>query len=136
MKASRLYKVSAALLALFAIGHTIGFWQVDPHWGADTVVGGMRSVSFEVQKFNRSYWDFFMGFGLTVTVFLVFATVLAWRFGSMSPEQLAAMTVERWSLAICFVFVAALTWKYFFLAPDILSTVGALTLIGAARASE
>src|SRR4029078_3609103 len=120
MNASLLYRISSVLLVLFAVGHTIGFRQVDPNWRADTVVSGMRSVSFEVQGFNRTYWDFFTGFGLTVTVFLIFSAVLAWRFGSMSPERLAAIPIERWSFALCFVLIAALTWRYFFVAPGIL----------------
>lgn len=132
MNASRLYKISSVLLALFAIGHTIGFSQVDPSWGADAVVNGMRSVRFEVQGFNRTYWDFFMGFGLTVSVFLLFSAVLAWRFGSMSAERLSALTVERWSLAVSFVLVEGLTWRYFFLAPGVLSSLATLTLIAAA----
>lgn len=132
MSASLLYRISSVLLVMFAIGHTIGFRQVDPGWGADAVVNGMRSVSFEVQGFNRSYWDFFTGFGLTVTVFLLFAAILSWRFGSMSHESLSAIPIERWSLAICFVLIAGLTWRYIFLVPGILSTLVALGLVGAA----
>lgn len=132
MSASLLYRISSVVLVLFALGHTIGFRHVDPAWGADNVVAGMRSVTFEVQKFNRSYWDFFTGFGLFVTVFLLFAAILAWQFGSMPAERLAAMPIERWSFAVSFVLVAALTWRYFFLAPGILSTLAALGLLGAA----
>jgi hypothetical protein len=132
MSASLLYRISSLLLVLFALGHTIGFRQVDPQWGADTVVSGMRGVRFEVQSFNRTYWDFFTGFGLFVSVFLLFAAVLAWRFGSMSPERLSAIPVERWSFALCFVLIAGLTWRYFFVAPGVLSTLAALGLVGAA----
>ena len=132
MSASILYRVSSALLVLFALGHTIGFRRVDPRWNADAVVNGMRSVTFEVQGFNRTYWDFFTGFGLFVSVFLVFAAVLVWRFGSMSPERLSGIRVERWSFAICFVFIAGLTWRYFFVAPGIFSTLVALGLVWAA----
>jgi hypothetical protein len=132
MKASLLYRVSAALLVLFALGHTIGFRKVDPRWNADGVVNGMRGVSFDVQGFRRSYWDFFSGFGLFVSVLLVFAAVLAWQLGSMSPEGLAGIPVVRWSFAICFVAIAALTWRYFFIAPDVFSSLVALGLVGAA----
>jgi hypothetical protein len=132
MKAPLLYRISSVLLGLFALGHTIGFLHVDPHWGADTVVNGMRSVSFEVQRFNRTYWDFYVGFGLFVSVFLLFAAVLSWRFGSISPERLSAMPVERWSFALCFVLIAGLSWRYFFLAPGVFSTLVALGLLGAA----
>ena len=132
MSARLLYRISSVLLVLFALGHTIGFRHVDPGWNADAVVNGMRSVSFDVQGFHRSYWDFFTGFGLFVSVFFVFAAVLAWQFGSTSRERLAAIPIQRWSFAICFVFIAVLTWRYFFLVPDVLSTLAALGLVGAA----
>jgi hypothetical protein len=132
MSASLLYRISSGLLVLFALGHTIGFRRVDPPWNADGVVSAMRNVSFPVQGFNRSYWDFFTGFGLFATVFLVLAAILAWQFGSMSLESLSAIPVVRWSFAICFVLIAALTWRYFFIAPDVFTTLIALALIGAA----
>lgn len=132
MSARLLYKISSVLLVLFALGHTIGFRHVDPGWNADTVVNGMRTISFDVQSFHRSYWDFFSGFGLFVSVFLVFAAVLAWQFGSMSQERLSEIRAQRWSFAICFVVIAVLTWRYFFLAPDVLSTLAALGLVAAA----
>ena len=132
MNASRLYRISSVLLLLFAFGHTVGFRHVDPGWRADTVVDGMRSVSFDVQSFNRTYWDFFTGFGLFVSVFLVFAAVLAWRFGSMSADRLSAIRIERWSFAVSFVLIAGLTWRYFFLAPGVISTLVALGLVAAA----
>ena len=134
MSASLLYKVSAVLLILFALGHTIGFRQVDPRWNADSVVSGMRSVNFDVQGFRRSYWDFFSGFGFFVSVLLVFAAILAWQLGSMSREALAAIPVIRWSFAICFVVTTALTWRYFFVAPGVFSSLVALGLVGAAWA--
>jgi len=132
MRVSLLYRVSSGLLILFALGHTIGFRQVDPRWNAEGVVSGMRSVRFDVQGMNRSYWDFFTGFGLFVSVFLVFAAILAWQLGSMSPGSLAAIPLVRWSFALCFVLIAVLTWRYFFIAPGAFSTLIALGLVGAA----
>ena len=132
MRASLLYRISSGLLVLFALGHTIGFRRVDSSWNADGVVNGMRTVTFHVLGFNRSYWDFFSGFGFFVSVFLIFAAILAWQFGSLSREALAAIPVARWSFAACFVLIAALTWRYFFLPPGVFSTLVALGLVGAA----
>jgi hypothetical protein len=132
MNASLLYRISSGLLVLFALGHTIGFRRVDPQWNADSVVNGMRGVSFHVLGFNRSYWDFFTGFGFFASVFLVFSAILAWQFGSMSREALAAIRVVRWSFAACFVLIAVLTWRYFFIPPGVFSTLVALGLVGAA----
>jgi len=132
MKPSLLYRISSGLLALFALGHTIGFRRVDPQWNADSVVNGMRTVNFHVLGFDRSYWDFFSGFGFFASVFLVFSAILAWQFGSMSREALVAIPVVRWSFAACFVLIAVLTWRYFFIPPAVLSTLVALGLVGAA----
>jgi hypothetical protein len=132
MRASLLYKVSAVLLVLFALGHSLGFRKVDPRWNADSVVSGMRSVNFDVQGFERSYWDFFSGFGFFVSVLLVFAAILAWQLGSMPSDALAAIPLVRWSFAICFVVITALTWRYFFIAPGVFSSLVALGLVGAA----
>ena len=132
MKPSLLYRISSGLLALFALGHTIGFRRVDPQWNADSVVNGMRTVNFHVLGFDRSYWDFLSGFGFFASVFLVFSAILAWQFGSMSREALAAIPVVRWSFAACFVLIAVLTWRYFFIPPAVLSTLVALGLVGAA----
>jgi len=132
MKPSLLYRISSGLLALFALGHTIGFRRVDPQWNADSVVNGMRTVNFHVLGFDRSYWDFFSGFGFFASVFLFFSAILAWQFGSMSREALVAIPVVRWSFAACFVLIAVLTWRYFFIPPAVLSTLVALGLVGAA----
>jgi hypothetical protein len=32
MKASTFYRISAVLLLLFAVGHTLGFRESDPKW--------------------------------------------------------------------------------------------------------
>src|ERR1043166_2397605 len=109
-----LYRISAVILVLFTVGHTIGFRNVDPTWGADAVVAGMRATRFHVLGFDRTYWDFFEGFGFFCSIFLAFAAVLAWRWGGVPATQLATMKVERWAFAICFVAICGTTWRYFF----------------------
>ncbi len=129
MKASLFYKIGAVLLVLFAVGHTLGFRKVDPHWGADAVAAAMQSVHFDVQGASRSYWDFYVGFGLFVTVFLLFAVVLAWQLGGMSGGDLQRMSVIRWSFALCFVGVTLLSLEYFFVVAIIFSSATTLCLI-------
>ncbi len=108
MKARILYRISAVLLVLFAAGHTFGFRQNNPAWGADAVLGLMRSVHFDAQGFTRTYWDFFSAFGLFFSVFLLFAAVLAWLLGGLPAEILARVRSIAWALAICFVAITAL----------------------------
>jgi hypothetical protein len=132
MKASVFYRIASVLLLLFAAGHTFGFRQDNPEWRADAVLGLMRSVHFDAQGFTRSYWDFFSGFGLFFSVFLLFAAVLAWLLGGLPPEISARVRSVAWALAICFVAVTALSWKYTFTTPLVFSTLITVCLIAAA----
>ena len=54
MKPSLLFRIASVLIVLFAVGHTLGFRQVDPAWGAGAVVEAMKSVHFQVQGFSRA----------------------------------------------------------------------------------
>src|SRR4051812_16428357 len=112
MNASLLYRIAAVLLLLFAVGHTLGFRQSDPKWGVDALLGSMRSTRFDVQGFNRTYWDFFVGAGFTVGVLYLFAAVLAWQFGSLPPATLSLMRTTSWAFALAFAAVAAVSWRY------------------------
>ena len=91
MSSAAFYRISAALLVLFAGGHTIGFRRVDPRWGIDAVVSGMQTIRFDVQGLSRTYWGFYVGFGLFITVLLLFAAVLAWQLSRLPAEVLHTM---------------------------------------------
>ena len=132
MKASMFYRIASLLLLLFAAGHTFGFRQNIPEWGADAVLGLMRSVNFDAQGFTRTYWDFFSAFGLFFSVFLLFAAVLAWLLAGLPAETLARVRSIAWALAICFVAVTALSCRYAFTTPIVFSTLITLCLTAAA----
>lgn len=136
MRASLLYRISSVLLILFAAGHTGGFRKTDPRWGVDSTLATLRAIHFSAQGFDRTYWDFYLGFGLFVSVFLVFAAIIAWRLAGMSPATLASMQSIAWGLSFCFVAVTFLSWKYFFMIPVIFSGVISLCLVAAAWPSR
>jgi hypothetical protein len=135
VKAPALYRISSVLLLLFAAGHTFGFRQNNPEWGADAVIGLMRSVHFDAQGFTRTYWDFFSAFGLFFSVFLLFAAVLAWLLSGLPTETLVRVRSIAWALASCFVAVTVLSWKYAFTTPIVFSALITLCLIAAASLS-
>lgn len=132
MKASLFYRIAAVLILLFDIGHTVGFLQHDPEWKVDSLIGSMKSIHFDIQGFSRSYWDFFVGFGLFVTVFLLLAAVVAWQFGRLDAETVARVRGIGWSFALCFVALTFLSFRYFFILPLIFSIVIAVCLVVAA----
>jgi hypothetical protein len=136
MKASLLYRIASILLLLFAFGHTLGFRQVDPKWGVDSLISSMHSIRFNINGFERTYWDFFVGFGLFVTALMVLAAIIAWQLGGLAPSALAAMRLSAWGFVVCFAVVAYLSWRYFFTLPIGFSVTILLCLAAAAWVSR
>src|ERR1700730_8563104 len=130
MKAAMFYRIAAVLMLLLDAGHTSGFPWSDPKWGVD--LGAMQSTHFDILGFNRTYWDFYVGFGLFITVFLLLAVVLAWQLGGLPTETLALMRGTAWTFAVCFAAITVLSWRYLFIIPIVFSMVITLCLTAAA----
>jgi hypothetical protein len=126
------YRIAAVLLLLFAVGHTLGFRQSDPQWGVDALLGSMRSIHFEVQGFNRTYWDFFVAGGYSTGVFFLFSAVLAWQLGGLPAATLALMRGTAWAFAVCFAAITVVSCKYLFAIPIAFSIAITLCLSTAA----
>jgi hypothetical protein len=132
MRASIFYRIAAVLLLGFAVGHTLGFRQSDPKWGVDTLLGSMRSIHFDVQGFNRTYWDLFVAAGFSVGVLYLFAAILAWQLGGLPAATLALMRGTVWAFALCFAVITVVSWRYLFVIPIAFSIVITLCLTAAA----
>ena len=126
------YRVASFLLLLFAVGHTLGFRESDPKWGVDALLGSMRSIHFDVQGFNRTYWDLFVAAGFSVGVFYLFAAILAWQLGGLPAATLALMRGTAWAFALCVADITVLSWRYLFILPIAFSIVITLCLAAAA----
>jgi hypothetical protein len=132
MSASMFYRIAAVLLLLFAVGHTLGFRQSDPQWGVDALLASMRSVHFEVQGFNRTYWDLFVAAGFCVGIFYLFAAILAWQLARLPAATLALMRGTAWAFAVCFAAITVVSWRYLFMLPVAFSILITLCLSAAA----
>jgi hypothetical protein len=136
MSASMFYRIAAVLLLLFAVGHTLGFRQSDPQWGVDALLASMRSVHFEVQGFNRTYWDLFVAAGFCVGIFYLFAAILAWQLARLPAATLALMRGTAWAFAVCFAAITVVSWRYLFMLPVAFSILITLCLSAAAWLSS
>ena len=132
MQASMFYRVDSFLLLLFAVGHTLGFRESDPKWGVDALLGSMRSIHFDVQGFNRSYWELFQAAGFSVGVFYLFSAILAWQLGGLPAATLALMRGTAWTFALCFAAITIVSWRYLFILPIAFAIVITVCLTAAA----
>ena len=128
MTSKLLYRIAAVLLLLFAGLHTFGFSKIDPAWGVDSLIAQLRQATFLAQGQTRSYWDFYIGFGLSVSAWQLLAAAVAWELGGLPSETLARIPVIRWGLVLAMVATTWLSWRYFFPAPLIFSVLVTLCL--------
>ena len=125
-----LYRTAAVLILLFDLGHSAGCPWSDAAWAVD--LGAIRSTHFHIAGFSRTYADFYVGFGLQVSVLLLLAGILAWQLGSVSMETLREMRATAWALALGFGAVTVLSWRYFFSIPIAFSSAITVCLVIAA----
>ncbi len=130
MKSRLLYRIAAVLILLFDVGHTTSYPWSDPDWGVDTTA--MRSQHFNILGLNRTHWDFYVGFGLFVSVFLLLTAVLAWQLGSLPGDGVPRLRATAWALALCFAAVTVLSCMYFFVIPIAFGSLITLCLVAAA----
>lgn len=122
-----IYRIAAVLILLFDLGHTAGYPWSDPSWGVD--LGAIQSSHFKVLGFTRTYWNFYVGFGLFVSVFLLLAAIFAWQLSNLPAETLRRVRSSAWALSVCFAAVTILSWMYFFTIPIAFSSVITVCLI-------
>jgi len=132
MKSVWLYRIAAVLFVLFAAGHTFGFLNFKPPTAEGrAVLESMNAVHFTVGGASFSYGGFYKGFGLFVTLYLLFSAFLAWHLGALAGSAPHTIGALGWVFAILQLLSFGLSWAYFAAAPAILSGAVALCLGGA-----
>jgi hypothetical protein len=124
MNATHLFRIAAVLLILFALGHTLGFLHFVPTTAEGrAVLDAMRTVTFEAQGSVRTYEAFYVGFGLNVSVYLVFSAFLAWHLGQLARVRPDAIGWMGWALCLVQLAGLVLALRYFFIAPAVFSVL-------------
>ena len=122
-----LLKIAGGALAFFAIGHTIGTLNAGaPDPAGQGVVDAMRSYHFQIMGSTRTFWDFYIGLNILLSVNLAALTIMSFQLSSLSktdPRRALPLTL---TLVLACVLLAIPCWKYFFVAPALSSTLAAL----------
>jgi hypothetical protein len=124
MKATLLYRIAAVVLILFAAGHTFGFLKFKPPSPEGVAVrDAMDSVNLQVNNGKVTYGDFYRGFGLFCSVYLLFAAYVAWFLGGMAQTNPQAVGMLAWVFFALQIVGLVLSWIYFLPPPVVLSAV-------------
>jgi len=125
-----IYLRAASLLTLLhAVLHTIGgvFGKPDP--GPEQVaVAAMKANQFPVMGATRSFWSFYMGLGLAVTIFLTVAAVVLWQLSSLAKTDSYRLRPIYAAFLLAFIAMAVDSYVYFFPPPVIAELMIAASL--------
>jgi hypothetical protein len=125
------FRLASYLLILYCAGHTWGALLSVPRFGAESlaVMSAMKSVHFRCQTSDCTWFGFYFGFGLFLSVFLLFSAAVTWFIGGLGRDGQDRLFPITWMLFLTFVAGTVIAWEYFFALPALFSTAIA-ALIG------
>jgi hypothetical protein len=123
-----LLRIASVISLLFTAGHTMGGLRKWSPMGDNAVLKAMTDVRFDTMGANRSYLDFFMGFGWSISVFMLMQTILLWQLASLARTDPARLRSTIAVIAIATVASGVIAWRFIFPVPAVFSGVLAIAL--------
>jgi hypothetical protein len=123
-----LLRMAAVISLLFTAGHTMGGLKKWSPMGDNAVLKAMTDVRFNTMGANRSYLDFFMGFGWSISVFMLMQTILLWQLASLARTDPARLRPMIAVIALATAASGVVAWRFIFPVPAVFSGVLALAL--------
>jgi hypothetical protein len=122
LQSSLFLRAASVLTLLHCIGHTIG-----GVFGADAapppeeapVIEAMKSHRFEMMGSMRSFWDFFFGYGLFISINFLIQAVLFWQLASLANKGVKEIRPIIACFFLGYIGFTILGWNYFFAAAAI-----------------
>jgi len=126
-----LLRIAAIISLLFTAGHTMGGLRKWSPMGGNAVLTAMTDVRFDTMGANRSYLDFFIGFGWSISVLMLMQTILVWQLASLAqtdPTRLRPMIAV---IALATIACGIIAWRFIFPVPALFSGALAIALAAA-----
>ena len=120
---SLLLRAAAVVSLLFTAGHTMGGLKKWSPMGDNDVLKTMASVQFDTMGAHRSYFDFFMGFGWSISVAMLMQTVLLWQLASLARTHPAEVRGMVAVIAVAVLASGVIAWRFIFPVPALFSGV-------------
>jgi hypothetical protein len=121
MTATAWLRVSSIIALLFAAGHTLGGVKQWSPMGDNPVLQAMKATRFDIMGTNRSYFDFYMGFGHSLSVAQVMLTILLWQLATLARTNAAGVRPMIAVIALATLAGGVVAWRFIFPVPALFS---------------
>ena len=140
MKPVIFLRVASVLTMIHSILHTIGgvFGKPEPGLAAATEAA-MRANHFVVFGLTRTYFEFYRGMGLGITISLTAEAIVFWQLGTLAKSDAARLRPVIATFMVAYLAIALNSFEYFFFIPVIVEIVIAACLgmaIATSKAKE
>jgi hypothetical protein len=81
------------------------------------IVESMKSHPFDVAGSMRNFWDFYLGFGLVVSGFMLAIAVVLWQIASLAKRGVNGLRSVILTFFIAFVVNTIFEIRFFFIIP-------------------
>jgi hypothetical protein len=132
MRPTVFLRIASVLTLVHSTLHTIGgvFGKPVPGIGAATYAV-MRANYFHVLGETRSYWEFYRGMGLGISITLTAEGLFFWLLSALAKKYAAELRPILWVFALAYLAFAGNSYTYFFIGPVIAEILIAMCLFGA-----
>jgi hypothetical protein len=129
MKPVIFLRIASVLTLVHALMHTVGgvFGKQSPGTIA-MVVATMKANTFPVFGVTRSFWDFYFGMGLGISISLTVEGVVLWMLASLAKTNAARLRPILWVFLLGYSAIAVNSYFNFFYGPVIAEILIALFL--------
>src|SRR5438270_11397174 len=108
-----LLRIGAGVAFLFFAGHTLGApWAPGSDAALSSVVGAMKAARVPEMAPDRSLWDLYFGFGVSVSIYLLALAVLLWQTAGLARTSFASARPLIASLFICYLAAGRVGFRY------------------------
>lgn len=129
MKPWILLRAAAIMALLLGIGHTLGApWTPAHGVGEQVVLDAMQSQQFDAMGDTRTYWSFYIGFGWSITVYLLAQAIVLWQLAARSKVDPLGVRPVVAVFLVSTLLTGAIAWRYILEAPVVFCVVLALLL--------
>jgi hypothetical protein len=135
MTTTLLLRIAAVISLFFAAGHTLGGMQKWSPMGENEVLKAMTTVHFDIMGVNRSYLDFFVGFGWFISVALLLQSALMWQVASLARSNATHVRPMIAMFALAALAGGIIAWHFILPLPALFSGVLLIVLLAAYMAA-
>jgi hypothetical protein len=116
-------RIASVVSLLFTLGHSMGGLKKWSPMGDNDVLKAMTSVHFDMMGVSRSYLDFFLGLGWSISVLMLMQTVLLWQLGSLARTRRAEVRPLIAVIALATLGTGIIAWRFILPVPALFSAV-------------